>query len=156
MSKISDMIEKFINELMEASKGYIEIQRNELASYFNCAPSQINYVLTTRFTADRGYSIESKRGGGGCIKITRVIMDETGVLNQMLSEKIGRSVGRAAAFEIVEILYLRGYIGIEAKSIIKSVVDDSVLSVVPVQLRDILRAEILKAAIIAAIINRGS
>ena len=61
MARISDIIEEFINQLLQEAEGTIEIGRNELASYFNCAPSQINYVLTTRFTSDRGYYIESRR-----------------------------------------------------------------------------------------------
>lgn len=70
MAKMSDLIEMFIKELLEDnSSDMIEIQRNELASYFKCAPSQINYVLTTRFSMDKGYLIESQRGGGGSIKI---------------------------------------------------------------------------------------
>ena len=72
MAKMSDLIEVFIKELLEDSVGDpVEIQRNELAGYFKCAPSQINYVLTTRFSMDKGYLIESQRGGGGSIKIIK-------------------------------------------------------------------------------------
>ena len=69
--KISDNIENFICELFDA-KNSIELRRNELASYFNCVPSQINYVISTRFTTERGYVVESRRGGGGHIRITRM------------------------------------------------------------------------------------
>ena len=69
--KISDNIENFIRELFGAENS-IELRRNELASYFNCVPSQINYVIQTRFTTERGYIVESRRGGGGHIRITRV------------------------------------------------------------------------------------
>ena len=63
--RISDTIEEFIKALLEETEMEIELKRNELAEYFSCAPSQINYVLATRFTLDHGYIIESKRGGGG-------------------------------------------------------------------------------------------
>ena len=71
MASITDKIELFINELMNNSNS-IQIKRNELANLFNCAPSQINYVLMTRFTIDRGYYIDSKKGGGGYVQITKI------------------------------------------------------------------------------------
>lgn len=61
--RISDMIEDFIKDLFEKGDDYIEIQRNELAEHFNCVPSQINYVISTRFNPNQGYYVESKRGG---------------------------------------------------------------------------------------------
>ena len=70
MARLSDMIEDFINALLNESDGQLELQRNELADYFECAPSQINYVLATRFSVDRGYYIESRRGGGGYIRLS--------------------------------------------------------------------------------------
>ena len=73
MARISDIIAQFINDMIEDEKNKeVIIQRNELADKFNCAPSQINYVLTTRFTTEKGYLIESRRGGGGYIIIRRV------------------------------------------------------------------------------------
>ena len=61
--RLSDMIEQFIKEMLQDDEGYIEIQRNELAEHFNCVPSQINYVISTRFNPNQGYYVESKRGG---------------------------------------------------------------------------------------------
>ena len=73
MARISDIIAQFINDMIEEEEDKeVIIQRNELADKFNCAPSQINYVLTTRFTSEKGYMIESRRGGGGYIIIRRV------------------------------------------------------------------------------------
>ena len=71
MARMSDIIEDFIKQLINETDGSIEIQRNELANYFKCVPSQINYVIDTRFTTERGYYVESRRGGGGYIKIQR-------------------------------------------------------------------------------------
>ena len=70
--RLSDAIEEFIKELWMPDEPEVELKRNELAEYFRCAPSQINYVLSTRFTPDHGYAIESRRGGGGFIRIIRV------------------------------------------------------------------------------------
>ena len=70
--RLSDTIEQFIKTMLVEETQEIELKRNELAEYFNCAPSQINYVLSTRFTPDHGYIIESRRGGGGCIRIFRM------------------------------------------------------------------------------------
>ena len=62
--RMSDVIEEFIKELFNEEDEYVEIQRNELAEYFNCVPSQINYVISTRFNPSQGYYVESRRGGG--------------------------------------------------------------------------------------------
>ena len=69
--RMSDVIEEFIKDLFDDNNEYIEIQRNELAEKFNCVPSQINYVISTRFRPSQGYYVESKRGGGGKIKIKK-------------------------------------------------------------------------------------
>ena len=69
--RVSDLIEEFIKDLFDENE-YIEIQRTDLAQQFNCVPSQINYVISTRFKPSQGYYVESKRGGGGCIKIKKV------------------------------------------------------------------------------------
>ena len=153
MSRISDLIESFLNELIEERKGAIEIQRNEMANYFNCAPSQINYVLTTRFTSDRGYVIESRRGGGGFIKIMKIEMDDNDYLLKMLSERIGDSVNKEGAFELLEILYRKHLIDLRVRNIIKNIVDDNTLSSLSKPERDRIRAEILKAAVVAALID---
>ena len=70
--RLSDTIEQFIKDMMQREQqAEIDLKRNELAEYFHCAPSQINYVLATRFTPDHGYVITSQRGGGGYIRIVR-------------------------------------------------------------------------------------
>ena len=93
MSNLSDIIESFIKELLDANNNdVIEIQRNILAQQFDCSPSQINYVLTTRFTNDRGYVVESRRGGGGYIRIFRVRSSMEDELKRILNETIGDSI----------------------------------------------------------------
>jgi len=152
MSRISDLIEKFISDMIEESKGVVEIQRNEMANYFDCAPSQINYVLMTRFTTERGYFIESRRGGGGCIKITRIDIDKDDYLMNMLSTSIGDSINKEGAFALAEALYKQKLIDRNTVNILKAATDDSTLSKVGKPYRDNLRAEILKAVIVAALV----
>ena len=71
--RLSDSIETFIKTLLAEDEPEVELKRNELAEYFECAPSQINYVLATRFSPDHGYLIESRRGGGASIRIVRIV-----------------------------------------------------------------------------------
>lgn len=87
--RISDMIEEFIKELFdEEEQEAIEIQRNELAHQFNCVPSQINYVISTRFRPSQGYYVESKRGGGGNIKIRKINTDKSDYFTHIINHKI--------------------------------------------------------------------
>ena len=79
------MIEEFIKEMFSDDDASIEIQRNDLAQYFNCVPSQINYVISTRFNPSQGYYVESKRGGGGHIKITKVNVTKSNYLMHAIS-----------------------------------------------------------------------
>ena len=96
MAQLSDAIEKFIKDLMEEG-AQVEVKRNELAQHFGCAPSQINYVLATRFTPDHGYVIESRRGGGGYIRIVRLAATSREELLQSLYQRIGTSISGADA-----------------------------------------------------------
>ena len=105
MRLLSDSIEDFIKALMEDEQDQqqaIELRRNELAEHFQCAPSQINYVLATRFTPDHGYVIESRRGGGGYIRIMRLASTSRAELLQTLYQRIGMSISSADAMKIVD------------------------------------------------------
>ncbi len=85
MVSISDSIEEFLITTI-GDDAELKLSRNELAIFFSCAPSQINYVLSTRFTPDRGYKVESKRGGGGCVKLIRIVESEDNLLMQIYEE----------------------------------------------------------------------
>lgn len=85
MANISDIIEEFILSTF-GDDDLLQLSRNELANFFSCAPSQINYVLSTRFTPDKGYIVESKRGGGGCIKLIRLNENHEGLLRRLYDD----------------------------------------------------------------------
>jgi transcriptional regulator CtsR len=103
MTKLSNIIEEFIKQLLEATEdGIVEIQRNELAEHFDCAPSQINYVLTTRFTPYKGYYVESRRGGGGYIKIIKVAIESDENISDLIINTIGKSITKSKAYSIID------------------------------------------------------
>lgn len=148
MAKMSDLIEVFIKELLEDSVGDpVEIQRNELAGYFKCAPSQINYVLTTRFSMDKGYLIESQRGGGGSIKIIKLEMSEEDFLVNVLKE-IGDSITKLKADQIVDLVRDRNMITEREGRLIKSATADRSISA-PVNIKNEIRAGILKGMLLS-------
>ena len=143
MSRISNIIEEFIKELLENTNNQtIEIQRNELANHFNCAPSQINYVLTTRFTLENGYVIESRRGGGGYIKIIQLNVDKN-QLRRLLLEEISESISMMRASAVISMLKEKEFINDREALIMAAALSDRSINV-PVQIKDTVRAGILK------------
>lgn len=140
MASISDIIEKFIKDLMEDSNT-VQIQRNELASLFDCAPSQINYVLTTRFSIEKGYEVQSKKGGGGYIKITRINKNQ--VLH-ILHKKIDKEITYIQSKTIVKWLRDINLINDREEKIILCAIDDKSLNTPIRGFNDILRAKLLK------------
>ena len=143
--RLSDTIESFIKELLTQEEQGVELKRNELAEYFGCAPSQINYVLATRFTLDNGYVIESRRGGGGYIRIVRVVSDRGQRLSYLINERIGESIDEASAARLIGQLVEQQIISQEVGSVMRSAISASALSVpIPVSLKDAIRARTLK------------
>ncbi len=154
MSRVSDIIEVFIKELLEeADDCAIEIQRNELANYFNCAPSQINYVLTTRFSLDKGYLIESRRGGGGHIKIIKMDMDQNRYIQHLLNE-IGDSISKMKAASIINTLQERKFISEREGLILRVATSDRSLNT-PINIKNRVRANLLKSILIAIFQDGG-
>ena len=152
MPGLSNMIERFIKSMLDVSEDKtIEIQRNELAEQFECAPSQINYVLTTRFTPYKGYYIESRRGGGGYIKIIKVGIDTNEDINNIISDTIGESITRNKAYHIIDGLVEEEFITEREGKIIKSVMEDRSLGIEAVDNRNKLRANILKNILLVLI-----
>jgi len=139
--KLSNIIEEFIKEML-AEEDMIELQRNELASKFNCVPSQINYVISTRFSPERGYSVESRRGGGGYIKITRAKVDSESYIMRVLN-LIGDYISQQDMTGIIQNLYDNELIDKREATIIISALSDNSLIIKQPE-RDVLRAKILK------------
>lgn len=148
MPGMSNIIENFIKEMLEeAEDGIIEIGRNDLASQFGCAPSQINYVLTTRFTPYKGYYIESRRGGGGYIKIMKVEIAEDEYMEELILNTIGESITKNKAFHIIESLVEEDIISNREADLMKASIEDIALQNITSG-RNYLRADILKNMIL--------
>lgn len=146
MARISDIIAQFINDMIEDKKDKeVIIQRNELADKFNCAPSQINYVLTTRFTSEKGYMIESRRGGGGYIIIKRIEYNNKEKQVEAINKAIGESLTYSAALLLLEHLYETNLITKRELEIVKISINDRTLS--SAENKNIIRAEMLKGMI---------
>jgi transcriptional regulator CtsR len=149
MRNISDIIESHLNLILnESKKGYIEIQRGDLADQFQCVPSQINYVINTRFTVEKGYLVESKRGGGGFIRIRKVQLINNQELLQKILNMIDIEISQAKAEDIIDRLLEIGVVTERESRLMQTVIQRNILSF-NVQLRDQLRAKLLKAMMIA-------
>lgn len=143
--RMSDMIEEFIKQLFD-DEDYIEIQRNDLAEHFNCVPSQINYVIATRFKPSQGYYVESKRGGGGHISIRKINTTKSNYLMHIIS-----SVGDKITSQEVDI-FISNFLSYEVVTekeakLLKVATSDNVLTV-PQDIKDELRAKIFKNMLI--------
>lgn len=140
--RISDVIEEFIKDLFNDEEEYIEIQRNELAEKFNCVPSQINYVISTRFRPSQGYYVESRRGGGGHIRIKKVNITKGNYLMHIISSMEDNITSNEVDIYISNFLSYNIINEIEAK-LLKVATSDNVL-IVPQEIKDRLRANIFK------------
>lgn len=139
---VSDVIERFLLDTM-GNELTVNFNRNELAQYFSVAPSQINYVLATRFTVERGFITESRRGGGGYITLMRVTESADDALLRYIDETLANGVEYVKACQIVDRLQSDGvYTETEAR-LIKSAISDKAL-VAPTMAKSRLRGAILK------------
>ncbi len=144
--KLSDSIANYILGLLD-DDGCAEIRRNELANTIGCVPSQINYVLTSRFTPEQGYRIESRRGGGGYIRITRVYMDASSAMMHIINS-IGSRLDSASARTILAHLRNTGTIDLAVSRVMEAAVSDQSFAGVPQEERDGLRAAMFKNMLI--------
>lgn len=140
---ISDVIEQYLKQILQAKgQDAIEIKRNEVADHFQCVPSQINYVINTRFTAEKGYIVESKRGGGGYIRIIRIQhQDQSGLIDEII-ELINPAVTQQASLDILERLLEEDIVTEREAKIMLSAVERRTLAF-QLPLRDEIRARIL-------------
>lgn len=142
MANISDIIEQFILKTMGDDES-VNISRNELASFFSCAPSQINYVLETRFTIDKGFVKESRRGGGGFIKISKINLDNDEYVSNLILESVGDELSQKRLSQILDKLKNENIISQKEKEIIFSALSDSSLAM-PFTIKDNIRAKSFK------------
>lgn len=149
--RLSDTIEQFIKTMLEEDAHDVELKRNELAEYFGCAPSQINYVLSTRFTPDHGYVTESRRGGGGFIRIVRMNAGTKEQLLYSLNQRIGDTITQSEAARLIMQLTERGVISLSQAKMMNYALSAQALSVpIPNSLKDSLRAKIMRSMLLAA------
>ena len=143
MAILSDNIEEFIKSLLDEYDEMIEIQRNELANYFSCAPSQINYVLATRFSPEKGYYIESKRGGGGFIKLVKVPADRHTQIQSLYDVYLkGGQISEKKANDLLTNLRSLGYINEKEEKLAASMISDKAIKI-PSNIKDVIRANML-------------
>ena len=148
--RLSDSIEQFIKELLSQESAEVELKRNELAEYFGCAPSQINYVLATRFSPDHGYLTESRRGGGGYIRIVRVVQSGSQRLMYLVNDRIGDSLSEEECLRLISQLKEQMIVTADEAALMASAVSTRALSVpVPDVLKDAMRAKMMKSMLMS-------
>lgn len=148
--RISDEITAYILHMLEQGQGgEAELRRNELAEEIGCVPSQINYVLTSRFTPEQGYIVESRRGGGGYIRVRRVkIQPKTSPFMHIVNA-VGDTLVSAAAQAIVDNLAYQHLIPAETARVMAAALSDHCYRNIPPDQRDRLRAALLKQMLTA-------
>lgn len=151
LRNISDLIEQYLKQtLQNSSEGAIEIQRSDLAEKFSCVPSQINYVISTRFTLEKGYYVESKRGGGGYIRIQRVDLPSLEAVQRHIHQTVGERIDQTAAEGLIYQLEEADLLTEREARLIRSAISRDVLTV-NLPLRDEIRAKMLRAVLIGLV-----
>ena len=141
--RIADIIEDFIKELFdEQDVDLIEIQRNDLAEHFGCVPSQINYVISTRFTPKQGYYVESKRGGGGSIKIKKISITKSNYFMHIITT-LGDSISANEVDIFINNFLSYNMISEKEAKLLKVATSDNVL-MINTDIKDKIRANIFK------------
>ncbi|MFB9276762.1 CtsR family transcriptional regulator [Cohnella cellulosilytica] len=149
MRNISDLIEHYLKQSLESNQGRaIEIQRSELADKFSCVPSQINYVISTRFTLEKGYYVESKRGGGGYIRIQRVDLPSLEAVQRHIRQTVGDRIDQTTAEGLIYQLEEARFLTEREAYLLKAAVSRDTLAL-KLPIRDEIRAKLLKAMLIA-------
>ena len=144
-TNVSDLIERFLLDTL-GDNPTLQISRNDLAQYFAVAPSQINYVLATRFTLDRGFQVESRRGGGGYVLIRR--LDEDDYVTDLVTSSVGDEISYARTCQILERLTKDDVISQETCDMMKAVLSQKCFALPQPGLADTLRATQLKAFLV--------
>lgn len=145
---LTDTIAKLIEEMLDEAGGSLELQRNDMAARLGCVPSQISYVITSRFTPERGYIIESRRGGGGCIRIVKKQMQRDEYLMHFFYA-IGESIDEREASAYIANLLGNGLITSREKNMIAAALSGSALAEIPPEFRNNIRAQIFRHIILS-------
>ena len=145
---LADTIAKLIEQMLEESGGALELQRNEMANRLGCVPSQISYVITSRFTPERGYIIESRRGGGGCIRIVKKKMQRNEYLMHFFYA-IGDNIGERETEAYLQNLLGNELITEREARMISAATSESALGEIPPPIRDRIRAHIFRHIILS-------
>ena len=140
---LSDHIARLIEEMLEEGNGQAEVRRNDLAARIGCVPSQINYVITSRFTPERGYVTESRRGGGGYIRIVRVPMTKSSYLMHFFLA-IGETLEESEAKAYLKNLVDAGILTAREANLAAVSLSQKALDKIPQELRAAVRADILR------------
>lgn len=147
MATLADLIERYLKELFASADGVVEIRRCDIAERFDCVPSQINYVLETRFTPQRGYYVESRRGGGGYIRIVRTVARRAPTTYDAIRRQIGSSIRRDEAEELLFVLEERGALSARLGTLIRGVLRQETEDLEP-GWDERVRAKLLKAMLL--------
>ena len=146
----SDLIARFILDALEGADGTAELQRSVLADRFGCVPSQINYVISTRFSPEHGYVVESRRGGGGYIRISRVHATAEQLVMHTVNA-VGTELDRASAEALLSNLLASSALDEKSAALIAAAISDRALGAVPPSYRDSVRAPLFKYMLVTAI-----
>ncbi|MGM0420187.1 MAG: CtsR family transcriptional regulator [Bacillota bacterium] len=144
MTSLADQIEKYLSRLIKKEEGKTEIKRNQLAEEFDCAPSQINYVLNTRFTTEKGFIVESQRGGAGYIRIIKISIESIDKSLRKMIAKAEQPLTQREAQGIISRLYENGIINDREKSLMDVVVHRRVIGT-EIPTRDFVRGRLIKS-----------
>jgi len=149
VSTLANEIERYLKKMLDISmEGFLEIKRNDLAEMFMCVPSQINYVLETRFTNNQGYHVESRRGGGGFIKIVKLNVKQDEDLLALVNSTVGKMISQQSGEGLIKRLEEEGFLTKREGILVKSIIDTNTL-VLGFPDRDLIRARILRAVLIS-------
>ena len=146
----SDMIASFILDILENAGGSAELQRSNLAERFSCVPSQINYVISTRFSPEHGYIVESRRGGGGFIRITRVQVSPQRLLMHTVNS-VGDSLDLRTAAAFISNMLGTDAIDRKTAALIMTAISDNSLRPISPEHRDLVRATIFKQMLVSTL-----
>lgn len=140
---LSEHIAKLIEQMIEEGEGTASVKRNDLAAKLGCVPSQVSYVISSRFTPQRGYITESRRGGGGYIRIVRIPMSKNQYLTHFF-HAIGDSVSEEEGRAYIRNLTDNGILSDQEAAIVNAAVCTSSLDKVPPETRNMVRSDILR------------